>query len=108
VEIMIVVLIIGILLAIAIPNFIRARETSRAHSCMANLKQIEAAKEQWAMDHQVPLTGVEPADTDLYGPDSYIRSAPVCPSAGTYTLGDMATPPVCSIGTTASPAHTLP
>ena len=48
VEIMIVVLIIGILLAIAVPNFIKARETSRSKSCVANLKQIEAAKEQWA------------------------------------------------------------
>ncbi|HSC48022.1 MAG TPA: prepilin-type N-terminal cleavage/methylation domain-containing protein, partial [Gammaproteobacteria bacterium] len=46
VEIMIVVLIIGILLAIAVPNFIKARETSRSKSCVANLKQIEAAKEQ--------------------------------------------------------------
>ncbi|MCL6624082.1 MAG: prepilin-type N-terminal cleavage/methylation domain-containing protein, partial [Fimbriimonadales bacterium] len=48
VEIMIVVLIIGILLAIAIPNFMRARETSRTKSCISNLRQIDAAKEQWA------------------------------------------------------------
>ncbi|HVK05445.1 MAG TPA: prepilin-type N-terminal cleavage/methylation domain-containing protein, partial [Armatimonadaceae bacterium] len=50
IEIMIVVLIIGILLAIAVPNFVRAREQSRAKSCSSNLKQIEAAKEQWAME----------------------------------------------------------
>src|SRR5947209_15377900 len=52
VEIMIVVLIIGILLAIAVPNFIKARETSRTKSCVANLKQIDAAAEQWAMDNK--------------------------------------------------------
>ncbi|MBI3909420.1 MAG: prepilin-type N-terminal cleavage/methylation domain-containing protein, partial [Armatimonadetes bacterium] len=52
VEIMIVVLIIGILLAIAVPNFIRARESSRAKSCQGNLKQIQSAKEQWAMDNK--------------------------------------------------------
>src|SRR5215470_4300119 len=52
VEIMIVVLIIGILLAIAVPNFIKARETSRTKSCIANLKQIDAATEQWAMDNK--------------------------------------------------------
>ncbi|MBV9850106.1 MAG: prepilin-type N-terminal cleavage/methylation domain-containing protein, partial [Armatimonadetes bacterium] len=43
VEIMIVVLIIGILLAIAIPNFVKARETSRTQACVANLKQIDSA-----------------------------------------------------------------
>ena len=52
VEIMIVVLIIGILMAIAVPNFIRARESSRRSSCIANLKQIDSAKEQWAMDNK--------------------------------------------------------
>jgi type II secretion system protein G len=49
VEIMIVVLIIGILLAIAVPSFMNARERSRANACRANLRQIQAAKEQWAM-----------------------------------------------------------
>ena len=60
VEIMIVVLIIGILLAIAVPNFIKARETSRAKSCVANLKEIESAKEQWAMDTKA-ATNASPA-----------------------------------------------
>lgn len=50
VEIMIVVLIIGILLAIAVPNFITARQNSRAQTIIANLEQIEAAKEQCAMN----------------------------------------------------------
>src|SRR5207302_1987557 len=49
VEIMIVVLIIGILLAVAIPSFVQARESSRAKACVANLKQIDSAKQQWAM-----------------------------------------------------------
>ncbi len=46
VEIMIVVAIIGILAAIAVPNFVRSRQTSQRNACIANLKQIEAAKEQ--------------------------------------------------------------
>ncbi len=50
VEIMIVVLIIGILLAIAVPNFIKARQNSRLQSVIGNLKQIDSAKQQWAMD----------------------------------------------------------
>src|SRR5436309_1946966 len=105
VEIMIVVLIIGILLAIAIPNFVKARETSRAKSCVANLKQIEGAKEQWAMDTKASSTA-SPTATDLYGP--YIRSTPSCPSSGTYTIGDMTTRPSCSIGGTGTTAHVLP
>src|SRR5437867_11330126 len=79
VEIMIVVLIIGILLAIAVPNFIKARDTSRAKACTANLKQIESAKEQWAMDNKA-ATNASPGTTDLYGTTAYIRSTPSCPS----------------------------
>jgi len=52
VEIMIVVLIIGILMAIAVPNFVKARESSRKQTCISNLKQIDQAKEQWAMDNR--------------------------------------------------------
>jgi prepilin-type N-terminal cleavage/methylation domain-containing protein len=110
VEIMIVVLIIGILLAIAVPNFIKARETSRAKSCVANLKQIESAKEQWAMDNKKTNTDT-PTPAQLYGAGLYLKNAPVCPSGGAYTEGDMATRPICSIGVnTADPSddHVLP
>src|SRR5437899_12964479 len=80
VEIMIVVLIIGILLAIAVPNFIKARETSRAKSCVANLKQIDSAKEQYAMDNRLN-NGGSVAMTDLVnGVNGYIKSTPSCPS----------------------------
>src|SRR5438477_13127757 len=108
VEIMIVVLIIGILLAIAVPNFIKARETSRAKACVANLKQIESAKEQWCMDTKA-ATNATPTDTDLYGASAYIRTTPGCPSGGAYVIGNMATRPTCSIGTNgtgASDDHT--
>ena len=107
VEIMIVVLIIGILLAIAVPNFIKARETSRSKSCVANLKQIEAAKEQWCMDTKSAATAT-PAATDLYGTTAYVKNTPTCASGGAYTIGDMNTRPVCSIGTGATPSHVLP
>src|SRR5437763_14962648 len=97
VEIMIVVLIIGILLAIAVPNFIKARETSRAKACVANLKQIESAKEQWCMDTKA-ATNASPTDTDLYGSAAYIRNAPSCPSGGRYPIANMAPRPTCTIG----------
>ena len=96
VEIMIVVLIIGILLAIAIPNFVRAREGSRAKACQGNLKQIESAKEQWAMDNKKVATD-SPATDDLYGADKYIKAEPACPNSGSYTVGSVATAPECSI-----------
>ena len=95
VEIMIVVLIIGILLAVAVPSFISARERSRANACRSNLRQMQAAKEQWAMaNNQGP--NATPAWTDLV--PNFIQQQPRCPSNGTYTLGNMATNPTCSIG----------
>src|SRR5262245_28052967 len=83
VEIMIVVLIIGILLAIAVPNFIKARESSRTKACIANLKQIDSAKEQWAMDNNKANGSTVALATDLVGSGKYIKSTPVCPASGT-------------------------
>src|SRR5579871_5671326 len=83
VEIMIVVLIIGILLAVALPSFVQAREASRAKACVANLKQIDSAKQQWAMDNKAGSTAT-PATTDLS--PTYIRTYPTEPEGGTYTI----------------------
>jgi prepilin-type N-terminal cleavage/methylation domain-containing protein len=103
VEIMIVVLIIGILLAIAVPNFIKARESSRTKSCIANLKQIDAAKEQYMMDNKVTTA---PSTLSTYvGANSYIKNTPVCNSGGTYTVNDATTAPACS---EAASGHVLP
>ena len=113
IEIMIVVLIIGILLAIAIPNFVAARETSRAKACVANLKAIDSATQQWAMDNKVnydSYTTVGPPSltatsgiTQLVGSSSYIMEMPVCPCAGTYTVATaLNISPTCSIPATNS------
>jgi prepilin-type N-terminal cleavage/methylation domain-containing protein len=117
VEIMIVVLIIGILLAIAVPNFVRARETSRGKACIANLKEIDSAKEQYAMDNKLP-TGDTSVAADtlgtgslLVGPALYIKNAPVCPANGTYTVGNIGITPTCTIGANSAAAyapHILP
>src|SRR3982751_5686699 len=64
VEIMIVVLIIGILLAIAVPNFVKARQNSRLQTVIGNLKQLESAKQQWAMD-KGKVSGDTPVEADL-------------------------------------------
>ncbi len=99
VEIMIVVAIIGLLVAIAIPNFLRAREEARANSCVANLKQLEGAKERWAMSENIDTA--TPATTGALVPN-YLKIAPACPSNGTYTYGRINTVPTCSVGTNAS------
>src|ERR1041384_4886037 len=96
VEIMIVVLIIGILLAIAVPNFIRARESSRAKSCQANLKSINGAKEQWAMANKKTSADTPSAD-DLKGTDKYGKTEPSCPGGGTYTINPIGPEPTCSV-----------
>jgi len=91
IEIMIVVLIIGILLAIAVPNFVKARETSRAKTCISNLKQIDAAKEQWAMDFKKDITNTpvqSDLDTEVAGVSGkYIKTWPTCPSDGSSYPG---------------------
>ena len=98
VEIMIVVLIIGILLAIAVPNFVHARETARSKACIENMKQIASAEEQYAMDAKLATGSAAPAMTALVGPALYIKSTPVCPSAGAYTISVIGTDPLCAIG----------
>ena len=94
---MIVVAIIGILLSIALPNFARARARTRYTSCIANLHQIQGAKEHWAMENN-KADDTTPTDSDLFGAGSYIAVKPQCPVNGTYTLNNIGTAPRCSIG----------
>ena len=65
VEIMIVVAIIGLLAAIAIPNFIKARQASQRAACVANLKTIDGAKATWALEQKKTNTDT-PVDGDLF------------------------------------------
>ena len=85
VEIMIVVAIIAILSAIAIPNFMSARSKSRANACKANLRQIESATEQCAMD-KAKTDGDTVGMSDVV--PTYIKKAPVCPSSANPTYSN--------------------
>jgi prepilin-type N-terminal cleavage/methylation domain-containing protein len=110
VEIMIVVAIIGLLAAIAIPNFVRARATSQANACINNLRQIDAAANQWALEAKKKAGDTITLGTDL---TPYIKLTsggvlPPCPAAGTYTLASVGPSPTCSLGSTVTPAHRLP
>jgi prepilin-type N-terminal cleavage/methylation domain-containing protein len=88
VEIMIVVAIIGLLAAIAIPNFVRARTTSQMNACINNLRQIDGAVQQWALEQKKNSTD-SAAFSDI---KDYLKAQVVCPSGGTafsdsYTMG---------------------
>ena len=99
VEIMIVVLIIAVLTAIAIPAFMNAREQGRTKACVNNLRQISSAKMQYCLTNKLSGTATIPGGmTTLVGSASYLRATPVCPSQGTYTLNTIDIEPTCSIG----------
>lgn len=95
IEIMIVVLIIAVLLAIAIPNFMKARDTSRTKACVANLRQIDTAKMQWAMDTKA--TGADVPEGIALWP-TYIKVEPACPGGGLYEILAVDENPTCSLG----------
>ena len=86
VEIMIVVAIIGLLAAIAIPSFIRARQNTQASTCVNNLRLIDGAKDQWALENG-KSTGQPVTQNDV---SPYLKQGfPVCPIAGVYTIGNI-------------------
>jgi len=110
VEIMIVVAIIGLLAAIAIPNFIKARTTSQKNACINNLRQVDGAIQQWALENKKAASAVV-IYSDI---KDYLKNSVICPSGGTtfadsYTLVDVSTKPTCSsTGGKAANGHLLP
>src|ERR1700723_389357 len=106
VEIMIVVAIIGLLAAIAIPNFVQARTQSQMNSCINNLRQIDGAIQQYALEqNQSSAATVNYAAISIF-----LKRNVVCPSGGTafadsYTITDCQTKPVCQ---KVSSTHILP
>jgi prepilin-type N-terminal cleavage/methylation domain-containing protein len=109
VEIMIVVAIIGLLAAIAIPNFVKARTTSQANACINNLRQIDGAVQQWALE-----TKASPSASVSYGQISvYLKNQVACPAGGTnfgasYALNGVTNKPTCKIGSGFTIPHVLP
>jgi prepilin-type N-terminal cleavage/methylation domain-containing protein len=98
VEIMIVVAIIGLLAAIAIPSFMKARTQSQQNACINNLRQIEAGKEQWALATK-QTQGATAVTTAVM---EYIKnpsSSTNCPAGGTIAFGVIGTNATCDITT---------
>jgi prepilin-type N-terminal cleavage/methylation domain-containing protein len=106
VEIMIVVAIIGLLAAIAIPNFVNARTTSQMDACINNLRQIDGAKQTWALENHLIQTAT-PQDTDI---QPYLGrntgTLPYCPADSqetfdtSYSPNNLQVPPTCLINPT--------
>jgi prepilin-type N-terminal cleavage/methylation domain-containing protein len=110
VEIMIVVAIIGLLAAIAIPNLVRARATSQANACINNLRQINDASDEFAI-----ATGKNTGDHVSLNIDltPYIKmnangKLPICPANGTYDVEKIGDHPTCSLGNSVDPQHVMP
>ena len=112
VEIMIVVAIIGLLAAIAIPNFVRARTSSQTNACINNLRQIDGATQQWALETKAAANAAVTAGNVI----PYLKSAVVCPAAGgvantaanmalSYALTTVSNAPTCAI---VAATHILP
>jgi hypothetical protein len=91
------------LLAIALPSLRPARPTARKMACINNLRQIDAAKESWAIENK--KTKGEPADEGQINAYLKYSRPPICPAGGVYSYNAVGVPPTCSLG--AALGHTL-
>ncbi len=100
IEVMIVICLFGVLLNIAAPNVIRARNRAAAHACGANLRRIRFAKEAYMLENNKPITvsAAELTDERLFGDNGYLKTKPVCPDGGHYTTGAGYEDPLCDFG----------
>jgi hypothetical protein len=89
---------VAIAAAIALPALAKAKEKAKQTSCIANLRQIEVAKQTWALENKKAASAV-PTEDDLR---EYLKAPLSCPSGGTYTLNAVSEPPECSV-----PGHVI-
>jgi competence protein ComGC len=93
---------IGLLAAIAIPNFAKARDTAQQNACINNLRMIDGAKEQWALEHRKERYETPPGAQIAVYLSSGSVEALQCPKGGIYTINAVETKPTCSL-----PGHAL-
>lgn len=84
IELMIVIAIIGILAAIAVPNFNRARSQAKKKACVSNMKTIEGAVELYLMEKNVG--NGQNVDIKTLKSEGYLKTEPICPSNGQYDI----------------------
>ena len=88
------------MLAIAIPNFVHARNVAMENACINNLRQIDAAANVFALEHGKTNGEAINFPDDL---TPYIRlnsqgKIPSCPAGGIYSLKRVGETPTCSLG----------
>lgn len=96
------IILIPLMAAIALPNFVKARQTAQQNSCINNLRMIDGAKQSWALEKQKTAQDI-PTPDDLA---PFLRQGFAslhCPLGGTYSINNVGEPPTCSI-----PNHHLP
>lgn len=90
------IVILPLLLAIAIPNFVKARDMAQTNVCIENLRRIEGAKEMWALENKKTTTDI-PTGHDL---EKYMKvsfAGLKCPAGGVYSVKAVGDQPTCSI-----------
>jgi prepilin-type N-terminal cleavage/methylation domain-containing protein len=104
IEIMIVVAIIGMLMAMAIPNLVNATGKAKRTTCLSNLRYMDNAKQQWNVEYKAAATATPtPSDIRPFLGRGTGGTLPVCPSdqastfATSYSLNDLQTSPTCLI-----------
>jgi prepilin-type N-terminal cleavage/methylation domain-containing protein len=95
-EILIVVCVLGILVGMAFPNFLKSRTNAQKQICIENLSQIESAKQIWGVENG-RADGDAPVDADLFGATRYMKLKPKCPAGGTYDLTAVGANATCPI-----------
>jgi prepilin-type N-terminal cleavage/methylation domain-containing protein len=101
-ELMIVCAIIALMAAIAVPTFAKSTNTTKTNTCMSNLRLINDAKEQWALEkNQTDGADAESARAEI---SEYLKGnkAPGCPAGGTYDYTKVGEPATCTVA-----GHTL-
>lgn len=102
------IFVIPLMMAIAIPNFVKAREAAQTNACINNLRQIDAAKHEWALENNKKPTDV-PTANDL---TPYLKQEgghmPTCPAGGVYSINPVDELPTCSVPNHKLPAEMLP
>jgi prepilin-type N-terminal cleavage/methylation domain-containing protein len=101
IEILVVVAVMGLVVGIAIPAFMKSRTQARKQVCIENISQIESAKQQWGLEMQ-KKEGDIPGDGDLIGPMLFMKRKPECPGGGSYDYM-----PIGKTATCTEPEHVL-
>jgi hypothetical protein len=115
----IIAAVICLLAFVIIPSGIKEPWTSPANACINDMREIDAAKNKWALEHNaktndvVTLGDIKPCLVPYGEPNGFIKldangNLPKCPSGGIFTIGKIGEPPTCSLGNSVNPPHVLP